>query len=158
MNDRDDRERYADGLVRAHLDRQAASVDAAAFLARVRSARHHRLLGAVAAAAFAAGMIIALVIVHSRPEPVKVPSASEIAKIVQPSRDAVVSSALTGLSATGRCITRAVEAGSAIPFTPPPLPAFDRQSLEDLRSDANQLTRNLRAILDQALADAGLKS
>ena len=179
MNDhRDDCEQgrlacHVADLVRAHLDRQAASVDASAFMARVRragaarradaapradAARRRRIRVAFAAAAIAAGIAIAVSAAHLRPAVVKVPPVSEIAKVVQPPRDAVVSGALTGLSATGRCLARAAEAGSLLPAAPPSLPALDDKTIGDLRSDADQLKHNLRQILDQALADAGLKS
>ena len=166
MSAQNERERQVNSLVRMHLDRQANSVDAAAFVARLKHTRARRLrlrrmaISTVAAAALIVSFISFPSSTTEDPltrGPLPTPP---IAEIVQETGRRALARAVSGLESTGGSVKRALEeAASVVPVgRSVEIPKPDDETIRALKSDMEVLKEDVRQMVRKALGSAGLAS
>ena len=168
MSAQDERGRQVNSLVRMHLDRQANSVDAAAFVARLKRTRARRLrlrrlaIWNVAAAALIVSFIsFPSSTTEGPPPPIRVSlPPPPIGEIVQETGRQALARAVSGLESAGGSVKRAVEgAANVLPVgLSVEIPKPDDETIRALKSDMEVLKEDVRQMVRKALGSAGLAS
>ena len=166
MRSQDEHGRQVNSLVRMHLDHHANSVDAAAFVARLKRTRARRLrlrrlaIWTVAAAA----LIVSFMSFPSSTTEDPLTTGSfpppPIRETVQETGRQALARAVSGLESAGGSVRRAVEgAASVVPVClSVEIPKPDDETIRALKSDMEVIKEDVRQMVRKALGSAGLAS